>query len=155
MIVAIEQITWNHLHWLKLLHASYIFLLRQAGKSRVFYSTDKCFETGADPLNIFDKQILKVWMPSLWAFYCVILRATFAWCLKACATGSHLKLRYVITRVWHVAKSARSKYGSRIVPQEVTQPGRNVQEEIAFLLPFCGLLQEINHSAYDRKHDKL
>ena len=28
MIVAIEQITWNQLHWLKLLHASYIFLLR-------------------------------------------------------------------------------------------------------------------------------
>ena len=28
MVVAIEQITWNQLHWLKLLHASYIFLLR-------------------------------------------------------------------------------------------------------------------------------
>ena len=57
MIVAIEQITWNQLHWLKLLHASYIFLLRQAGKAGVFYSADKCFETGADPRNIFDKQI--------------------------------------------------------------------------------------------------
>ena len=46
------------LHWLKLLHASYIFLLSQAGKGRVFYSVDKCFESGADPRNIFDKQIL-------------------------------------------------------------------------------------------------
>ena len=61
MIVAIEQITRNQLHWLKLLHASYISLLRQAGKAGVFYSADKCFETGADPRNIFDKQILKVW----------------------------------------------------------------------------------------------
>ena len=59
MIVAIEQITSNQLHWLKLLHASYICLLRQAGKAGVFYSADKCFETGADPRNIFDKQILK------------------------------------------------------------------------------------------------
>ena len=40
MIVAIEQITWNQLYWLKLLHASYIFLLRQAGKAGVFYSAD-------------------------------------------------------------------------------------------------------------------
>ena len=57
MIVAIEQITCNQLHWLKLLPASYIFLLRQAGRAGVFYSADKCFETGADPRNIFDKQI--------------------------------------------------------------------------------------------------
>ena len=56
MIVAIEQITQNQLHWLKLLYASYIFLLRQTGKAGVFYSADKCFETGADPRNIFDKQ---------------------------------------------------------------------------------------------------
>ena len=53
------------LHWLKLLHAWYIFLLSQAGKDRVFYSVDKCFETGTDPRNIFNKQILKVWMPCL------------------------------------------------------------------------------------------
>ena len=50
----------NQLHWLKLLHASYIFILLQAGKGRVFYSVDKRFKTGADPRNIFDKQILKV-----------------------------------------------------------------------------------------------
>ena len=96
MIVAIEQITWNQLHWLKLLHASYIFLWRQAGKGRVFYlvessislvfySADKCFETGADPRNTFDKQLLKVWTPCLSAFYCAIPRATLAWSLKACA----------------------------------------------------------------------
>ena len=53
MIVAIEQITWNHLQ------ATYIFLLRQAGKAGVFYSADKCFETGADPRNIFDKTNFK------------------------------------------------------------------------------------------------
>ena len=69
MIVAIEQITWNQLHWLKLLHVSYIFLLRQAGKAGVFYSADIYFETGADPRNIFDKQILK----SLDAMFVVIL----------------------------------------------------------------------------------
>ena len=106
MIVAIEQITWSQLHWLKLLHASYIFLLRQAGKGRVFYSADNRFETGADPRNVFDKQILKVWKPCLSAFYCVIPRATLVWSLKACdiarfsnqrargqqTIGSHLKL---------------------------------------------------------------
>ena len=85
MIVAIKQITWNQLHWLKLLHASYIFRLRQAGKAGVFYSADKCFETEADPRNIFHKQIVKVWTPCLSAFYCVIPRATLAWSLKACA----------------------------------------------------------------------
>ena len=70
MIVAIEQIdiTWNQLHWLRLLHASYIFLLRQAGKGRVFCSADKCFETGVHPRNIFEKQILKVWTPCCWHF---------------------------------------------------------------------------------------
>ena len=51
----------NQLHWLNFLHTLYISLLNQAGKGRVFYSVDKCFETGADPRNIFDKQILKVW----------------------------------------------------------------------------------------------
>ena len=74
MIVAIEQITGNQLHLLKLLHALYIFLLRQAGKAGVSYSADKCFETGADPLNIFNKQIVKVWRPCLSAFNCVIPR---------------------------------------------------------------------------------
>ena len=68
----------NQLHWLELLHTSYIPLLNQAGKGRVFYSVDICFETGADPRNIIDKQILKIWTPCLSAFYCVIPRATLA-----------------------------------------------------------------------------
>ena len=59
----------NQLHWLKLLHASYISLLNQAGKGRLFYSVDKFFETGADPRNIFSKLILKVWTPCLSAIY--------------------------------------------------------------------------------------
>ena len=50
--------------------------LFQAGKAGVFYSADKCFETGADPRNIFDKQILKIWTPCLLAFYWMIPRAT-------------------------------------------------------------------------------
>ena len=49
----------NQLHRLKLLHTSYISLLNQTGKGCVFYSIDKCFETGADPRNICDKQLLK------------------------------------------------------------------------------------------------
>ena len=68
----------NQLHWLKFLYTLYISLLNQAGKGRVFYSVDKCFETGADPRNIFDKQILKGWTPCLSTFYCVISRATLA-----------------------------------------------------------------------------
>ena len=44
------------------------FFLRQAGKAGIFYSADKCFETGADPRNIFDKQIKKIWTPCLSAF---------------------------------------------------------------------------------------
>ena len=28
---------------------------------RVFYSLDKCFETGADPRNSYEKHILKIW----------------------------------------------------------------------------------------------
>ena len=81
------------------------FLLRQAGKAGVFYSPDKCFETGADTHDIFNKQISKVWTKCLSAFYCVIPSATLAWSLKACALarfsksararlktiGSHLK----------------------------------------------------------------
>ena len=47
MIVAIEQI-------------SFIGWLNQAIKGRVFYSIDKCFENGADPRNIFDKQTVKI-----------------------------------------------------------------------------------------------
>ena len=35
----------NQLHWLELLHTSYISLLNQAGKGRVFYPVDKCFQT--------------------------------------------------------------------------------------------------------------
>ena len=71
--------------------ASYIFLLRQVGKGRVFYSADKCFEAGADTRNIFDEQILKVWTPCLAAFYCVIPRATLEWSLKACAMARFSK----------------------------------------------------------------
>ena len=66
----------NWLHWLELLYTSYISLLNQAGKGRVFYSNKKCFQTGGDPHNIIDKQILKIWTPCLSAFYCVIPRAT-------------------------------------------------------------------------------
>ena len=61
----------NQLHWLKFLYTSYVSLLNQAGKGRVFYSVD-------NPRNIFDKQILKVWTPCLSTFYCVISRATLA-----------------------------------------------------------------------------
>ena len=68
----------NRLYWLKPLYYLYISLLNQVGKGRVLYSVDKCFETGADPRIIFDKQILKVWTSSLSAFYCVISRATLA-----------------------------------------------------------------------------
>ena len=45
----------NQLQWLKFLPTSYISFLNQAGKGRVLYSVDKCFESGADPRNIFDK----------------------------------------------------------------------------------------------------
>ena len=81
----------NQLHWLKLLHTSYIFLLSQTAKGRVFYSIDKCFETRADPRNIFDKEILKVWTPCLPSFYCGISRATLAWSLNACAIAKFWK----------------------------------------------------------------
>ena len=65
----------NQLHWLELLHTPYISLLNQAGKGRVFCSVDKCFETGADPHNNFDKQIKKIWMPcfSIVARVCQIM----------------------------------------------------------------------------------
>ena len=73
---------------LKLLHTSYISLLNHAEKGWVFYSFDKCFETGADPqgrstqllrqanFGNFDTTFLS-------EFYCVISRVTFAWSLKA------------------------------------------------------------------------
>ena len=35
---------------------------------RVLYSFDKCFETGADPRNSYEKHILKIWMPYLSVF---------------------------------------------------------------------------------------
>ena len=42
----------NYFRWLKLLYTSYISILNQAEKGRVFYSVDICFsETGADPRN--------------------------------------------------------------------------------------------------------
>ena len=61
----------NQLYWLKNMHTSYIFLSSQTTKGRVFYSIDKWFETGADPRNIFHKEMLKVWTPCLSLFYCV------------------------------------------------------------------------------------
>ena len=81
----------NQLHLLKLLNTSYIFLLSQAAKGRVFYSVNKCFEIGADPCNIYDKQILKLWTSCLSAFYCVISRATLAWSWNACAIARFSK----------------------------------------------------------------
>ena len=42
----------NYFRWLKLLYTSYISILNQGEKGRVFYSVDICFsETGADPSN--------------------------------------------------------------------------------------------------------
>ena len=67
------------------------FSFTSSRESWVFYSADKCFETGADPHNIFDKQISKVWTPCLSAFYCVIPRVTLAWSLKACAIARFSK----------------------------------------------------------------
>ena len=81
----------NQLQWLELLHTSYVSLLNQTGKGRVFYSVDKCFETRADPRNIFDKQILKIWTPCLLAFLCVIPRATLAKSLIARAIARFSK----------------------------------------------------------------
>ena len=90
----------NHLHWLELLDTWYISLLNQTVKGRVFYSADKCFETEADPRNIFDKQSLKFWTPCLSAFYCVIPRATLALSLKARA----------IARFWKSVRALSKKY---------------------------------------------
>ena len=85
----------NHMKSASLVEAPaclvYFFLLGQAGKGRVFDSPDKCFETGADPRNSFDKQILKVWTPCLSAFYRVIPRAALAWSLNACAIARFSK----------------------------------------------------------------
>ena len=68
----------NQFLWLKLLHTLYISLLNQAEKGSDFHLVDKGFETGGESRNFRDKQILKMWTPSLSAFYCVISRATFA-----------------------------------------------------------------------------
>ena len=68
----------NQLLKLKLPHTPYFSLSNQADKGRVFYLVDNCFETGGDSRNFCDEQILKMWMPCLSAFYCVISRATFA-----------------------------------------------------------------------------
>ena len=50
------------------------FKIFNNNKVRVFYlvdKSDKCFEIGADPCNIFDKQIAM-----FAAFYCMISRAS-------------------------------------------------------------------------------
>ena len=52
------------------------FSFKSSREGRVFYSVNRCFQIGGDPNNISDKQILKIWTPSLSAFYCVITRAT-------------------------------------------------------------------------------
>ena len=41
----------NQFLWLELLHILYISILNQAEERRVFYSVDKCFETGVNPCN--------------------------------------------------------------------------------------------------------
>lgn len=41
----------NQFLWLELLHILYISILNQAEEGRVFYSVDKCFETGVNPCN--------------------------------------------------------------------------------------------------------
>ena len=41
----------------------------------VFFSVDKCFETGDDPRNFCDKEILKLWTPCLSTFYSVFSRS--------------------------------------------------------------------------------
>ena len=43
----------NKLHWLKTPACLVHFSLRQAGKGKVLYSVEQCFETGANPRNIF------------------------------------------------------------------------------------------------------
>ena len=94
----------TQLHWLKLLHTSYISLLNQAMKGRVFYSVDKCFETGADPRNIFDIKTNFKTLDAMSAFYCEISRATLAyWSLKACA----------ITRFSKSARADKKTIGRR------------------------------------------
>ena len=96
----------NQLHWLKLLHASYIFLSSQAGKGRVFYSVDKPFKTGADPRNIFDKQKFghhvcrhfTVWSHArLWRGVWMLAPLQYFWNQRAReqkTIGSHLKKQF-------------------------------------------------------------
>ena len=83
MFVVIEQISF--IGWDSCIPRTFLLatLSNQAGKGRVFYSVDNCFETGADPRNIFHKQILKIWTPCLATFYCVIPHATLMYSLKA------------------------------------------------------------------------
>ena len=108
----------NQLHWLELLHTSYISLFNQAGKGRVFYSIDKCFETGADPRNIFDKQILKI---------CRHFNAWFrAWLLR---------------RVWELAPSPDFRNqlacGQKTIGSHLNCPRAYV---ITYTYQACGLL---------------
>lgn len=53
IIVAIEQISF---FLLNSLHISYTSLLNQAEEGKVFFSLDRCLETGDDPRNFCDKQ---------------------------------------------------------------------------------------------------
>ena len=56
MIVAIEQISF--IGWNSCIPHTFSFHVSRKGS--VFYSVDTCFQTGADPRNIFDKQMLKI-----------------------------------------------------------------------------------------------
>ena len=119
----------NQLHWLKCLHTLYISLLNPAGKGRLFYSVNKCFETGADPCNIFDKQILKGWMPCLSTFYCMISRVTLAQSLKACAIARFSKSGCTDEKLWGATLSdplkwkmpPKSNLKGQIDPQQRSQ----------------------------------
>lgn len=55
MIVAIEQISF-FFFLLNPLHISYTSVLNQAEEGKVFFSLDRCLETGDDPRNFCDKQ---------------------------------------------------------------------------------------------------
>ena len=132
----------NQLHWLKLLHTSYIFLLSQTAKSKVFYSIDKCFETGADPRNIFDKEILKVWMPCLSSFYCVISRATLAWSLNACA----------IARFSKSARARTKTIGSHLNYDRVTTGQDKGKNQIAIDKPYNTPLNKTNFHSLSSCH---
>ena len=94
------------------------FSFNHAGKGRVFYSLDKCFETGADPRNIFDKQILKI---------CRHFNAWFrAWLLR---------------RVWELAPSPDFRNqlacGQKTIGSHLNCPRAYV---ITYTYQACGLL---------------